>query len=254
MKLMKNQINERMNRNKSSTTDITSNLPSNVTENILKDLQLRDAVRTSVLSRKWSGLSYLMRRNFALIVFLKFASHDLVSFPSHPPMSNVDEFCAIVKQVEFLLEFAAPGHSSSSSSPLSFQNDTNLDRFSVDYIGRKCLVSISKDLEFWKAAMYVNTNTNTYGYMFIRVAAVAARNIREVEEGDKGSGGGGRREGTVEFSSGDGGSLAKESGRPNKKQKRRKKKKEVGGAERGYIGRDLLSIVHPHRTDPEGER
>ncbi|KAE9454319.1 hypothetical protein C3L33_13775, partial [Rhododendron williamsianum] len=53
---LKNQINERMKGNKRSTTDIISNLPSNVTENILKDLPLRDAVRTSVLSRKWRYL------------------------------------------------------------------------------------------------------------------------------------------------------------------------------------------------------
>ncbi|KAE9454470.1 hypothetical protein C3L33_13621, partial [Rhododendron williamsianum] len=42
-----------MKRNKRSTSDIISYLPSNVTENILKGLPLRDAVRTSVLSRKW---------------------------------------------------------------------------------------------------------------------------------------------------------------------------------------------------------
>ncbi|KAG5521287.1 hypothetical protein RHGRI_033742 [Rhododendron griersonianum] len=42
-----------MKRNKRSTSDIISYLPSNVTENILKGLRLRDAVRTSVLSRKW---------------------------------------------------------------------------------------------------------------------------------------------------------------------------------------------------------
>ncbi|KAG5521290.1 hypothetical protein RHGRI_033744 [Rhododendron griersonianum] len=42
-----------MKRKKRSTSDIISYLPSNVTENILKDLPLRDAVRTSVLSRKW---------------------------------------------------------------------------------------------------------------------------------------------------------------------------------------------------------
>ncbi|XP_058193536.1 F-box/FBD/LRR-repeat protein At1g13570-like isoform X3 [Rhododendron vialii] len=42
-----------MKRNKRSTSDIISHLPSNVTGNILKGLPLRDAVRTSVLSRKW---------------------------------------------------------------------------------------------------------------------------------------------------------------------------------------------------------
>ncbi|XP_059648643.1 F-box/FBD/LRR-repeat protein At1g13570-like [Cornus florida] len=38
---------------RSSATDIMSNLPSEVTENILMLLPLRDAVRTSILSRKW---------------------------------------------------------------------------------------------------------------------------------------------------------------------------------------------------------
>ncbi|XP_058193518.1 F-box/FBD/LRR-repeat protein At1g13570-like isoform X1 [Rhododendron vialii] len=36
-----------------STSDIISNLPSYIVENILKYLPLRDAVRTSVLSRRW---------------------------------------------------------------------------------------------------------------------------------------------------------------------------------------------------------
>ncbi|KAH7834789.1 hypothetical protein Vadar_019746 [Vaccinium darrowii] len=46
-------VNQSMKGNQRSTSDIISNLPSNVTENILKDLPLREAVRTSVLSSKW---------------------------------------------------------------------------------------------------------------------------------------------------------------------------------------------------------
>ncbi|XP_058193516.1 F-box/FBD/LRR-repeat protein At1g13570-like [Rhododendron vialii] len=42
-----------MMRNWRSTPDIISNLPSNIMETILKYLPLRDAGRTSVLSRRW---------------------------------------------------------------------------------------------------------------------------------------------------------------------------------------------------------
>lgn len=43
-----------MKKIQSSTKDIISNLPSNVTENILKYSSLRDAVRKSVLSSRWT--------------------------------------------------------------------------------------------------------------------------------------------------------------------------------------------------------
>lgn len=52
-----------MKRNMSSTCDILSDLPNNVIENILIHLPLRDAVKTSVLSKKcrhnWVTLPHL---------------------------------------------------------------------------------------------------------------------------------------------------------------------------------------------------
>ncbi|GFZ21506.1 hypothetical protein Acr_29g0006680 [Actinidia rufa] len=77
-----------MKRIQSSTSDEISNLPSNVTEIILMRLRLRDAVRTCVLSSRWS-FEFLEINAPNLKVFIFWGSLNSISFKSTPLLAEI---------------------------------------------------------------------------------------------------------------------------------------------------------------------
>ncbi|XVF43350.1 hypothetical protein PTKIN_Ptkin02bG0033500 [Pterospermum kingtungense] len=120
-------------RMKNSESDIISNLPDNIAERILARLPIRDAVRTSVLSRNW-------RYKWTTLPDLVFDAKDTdaSTFCTNPALKfvNKDKLVKVIYRI--LFQHKGPIHKFSLSIRNFARSYPDIDQW-ISFLSKKCI-------------------------------------------------------------------------------------------------------------------